>query len=53
MAKHITLEKTYQIQGDLAVLIYNAAFEEDPLKALMFLGQIKEYLSENNIDEII
>ena len=54
MAKFIVENKVYQIQGYLAVLISNAAFEEDPLKALLLLGQIKEYLRENNdIEEII
>ena len=54
MAKFIVENKVYQIQGYLAVLISNAAFEEDPLKALLLLGRIKEYLRENNdIEEII
>lgn len=54
MAKFIQKDKVYQIQGELAVLICNAALEENPLKALLLLGEIKEYLHKNNdIEEII
>lgn len=37
MAKFIQEDKVYQIQGKLAVLICNAALEENPLKALILL----------------
>lgn len=54
MAKYISEDKIYQISGELALLVCKAASQEDPLKALILLGQVKEYLSENSgFDEII
>lgn len=53
MAKCITKDKTYQINGEFLILIHEMALEEDPLKQLVYAGQIKEYLMTNVIDEII